>query len=71
MPRTIIDVPEDQLREVARICSALNISRAEAVRRGLEEFIRHHASVQEDGFGLWRSSGESATNLTEEVGRKW
>lgn len=71
MPRTIIDVPEGQLREVDRICSTLKISRAEAVRQGLKEFIRQHASVQEDGFGLWRDSGESATQLADAVRGQW
>lgn len=71
MPRTIVEVPEDQLREVGRICNALKISRAEAVRRGLNEFIRQHQSVQEDGFGLWKGDGGSATDLTDAIRGQW
>ena len=71
MPRTIVDIPEEQLREVARICSALNISRAEAVRRGLSEFIRHHSSVREDGFGLWLDDDAVAADPAAVVRGRW
>lgn len=54
MPRTIIDIPDAQLREVDRLCKHLNISRAEAVRRGLRAFIAQNAEVTTNGFGLWK-----------------
>lgn len=53
MPRTIIDIPDSQLREVDRLCKSLRISRAEAVRRGLGAFVEQHAEVATRGFGLW------------------
>jgi hypothetical protein len=55
MPRTIIDIPDAQLREVDRLCLLLGISRAEAVRRGLQGFVAQNETVKTDGFGLWRS----------------
>jgi hypothetical protein len=56
MPRTIIDIPEAQLREVDRLCQLLGISRAEAVRRGLQGFVQQNEVVKTDGFGLWQSA---------------
>lgn len=56
MPRTIIDIPAQQLREVDRLCRELAISRAEAVRRGLGAFVAQHADVASEGFGLWRDA---------------
>jgi metal-responsive CopG/Arc/MetJ family transcriptional regulator len=53
MPRTIIDIPDAQLREVDRLCQLLGISRAEAVRRGLQGFVQQNEAVKTDGFGLW------------------
>jgi metal-responsive CopG/Arc/MetJ family transcriptional regulator len=58
MPRTIIDIPAQQLREVDRLCARLSISRAEAVRRGLKQFIEHNTEVTTNGFGLWGGTGE-------------
>jgi outer membrane protein OmpA-like peptidoglycan-associated protein len=54
MPRTIIDIPDFQLREVDRLCQLLGISRAEAVRRGLQGFVQQNEAVKTDGFGLWQ-----------------
>ena len=56
MPRTIIDIPDAQLREVDRLCQLLGISRAEAVRRGLQGFVQQNEDVRTDGFGLWQSA---------------
>ena len=56
MPRTIIDIPDTQLREVDRLCQLLGISRAEAVRRGLQGFVQQNEVVKTDGFGLWHSA---------------
>ncbi|HYN58976.1 MAG TPA: hypothetical protein VET87_05395 [Rubrivivax sp.] len=55
MPRTIIEIPDTQLREVDRLCQLLGISRAEAVRRGLQGFVQQNEVVKTDGFGLWKS----------------
>jgi metal-responsive CopG/Arc/MetJ family transcriptional regulator len=56
MPRTIIEIPDTQLREVDRLCQLLGISRAEAVRRGLQGFVQQNEAVRTDGFGLWKSA---------------
>ena len=53
MPRTIVDIPTPQLREVDRLCKRLDISRAEAVRRGLATFIDQNAEVKRQAFALW------------------
>jgi metal-responsive CopG/Arc/MetJ family transcriptional regulator len=54
MARTIIEIPETQLREVDRLCHLLGISRAEAVRRGLQGFVQQNEVVKTNGFGLWK-----------------
>jgi hypothetical protein len=56
MPRTIIEIPDAQLREVDRLCQLLGISRAEAVRRGLQGFVQQNEAVKTDGFGLWQGA---------------
>ncbi len=67
MPRTIIDIPADQLHEVDRLCKLLNISRAEAVRRGLHEFVTQNEPVKTEGFGLWKGSGRPRDTLIDDL----
>jgi metal-responsive CopG/Arc/MetJ family transcriptional regulator len=59
MARTIVDIPESQLQEVDRLCELLHISRAEAVRRALRDFVLRNDDVRTDGFGLWKAGGPS------------
>jgi metal-responsive CopG/Arc/MetJ family transcriptional regulator len=59
MPRTIIDIPAEQLRAVDDLCRALAISRAEAVRRGLAEFLRQHTAAHAGSFGLWQAHDDA------------
>jgi metal-responsive CopG/Arc/MetJ family transcriptional regulator len=40
--RTIVDLPGEQVEALASLCEREGISRAEAVRRAMREFIRTH-----------------------------
>jgi hypothetical protein len=53
MPRTIIDIPTSQIRDLDARCRALGISRAEGVRRAVEAFLNVKYGLDEEGFGLW------------------
>lgn len=58
MPRTIIDLPAIQLRDLDARCDMLRVSRAEAVRRAVDAFLRETVTV--NGFGLWKSASTAA-----------
>lgn len=61
MARTIIDLPEDQLREIDALCKLLGISRAEAVRRALRDYAQRNGHVKTDGFGLWAGKAQATS----------
>ena len=53
--RTIVDLTEEQLVALARLCEEQKISRAEAVRRAVDRLTNDRAAVpKETGFGLWK-----------------
>ena len=52
--RTLIDVPNQQLKELAAICAARKLSRAEAVRQAVAAFIEQNRPSRESAFGLWK-----------------
>jgi metal-responsive CopG/Arc/MetJ family transcriptional regulator len=54
MPRTIVDLPSSQLKDLDSRCRSLGISRAEAVRRAIHAFLRESPGDSEQGFGLWK-----------------
>jgi Ribbon-helix-helix protein, copG family len=57
MPRTIIDIPAAQLRELDARCQALGISRAEGIRRAVHSFLNVKYGLDQEGFGLWSDTG--------------
>jgi metal-responsive CopG/Arc/MetJ family transcriptional regulator len=61
MPRTIIDIPAAQLRDLDAHCRSLGLSRAEGVRRAIQMFLREAPRVQDGGFGLWQQGSELAS----------
>ena len=56
MPRTIVDIPESQLRDLDARCEMLKISRAEGVRRATEQYLRESVADASRGFGIWRAA---------------
>ena len=53
MPRTIIDIPTAQMRDLDARCKALGISRAEGIRRAVHSFLNVKYGLDQEGFGLW------------------
>jgi hypothetical protein len=67
MPRTIIDLPAAQLKDLDSRCRALRISRAEGVRRAIYSFLQESPGDSENGFGLWKDGGnKTRRNPTED-----
>jgi hypothetical protein len=60
MPRTIVDIPTTQMRELDARCQVLGVSRAEGVRRAVNAFLNVKYGLDQEGFGLWtRGNAES------------
>ena len=57
MPRTIIDIPTAQMRDLDARCQAMGISRAEGIRRAVHAFLNVKYGLDQEGFGLWAQAG--------------
>ncbi len=70
--RTLIDVPETLLAEVDELARRENISRAEAVRRAMKEYIEQRRAPRADAaFGIWKSRRIDALRYEESLRREW
>ena len=53
--RTIINLADDQVQRLAEVCRREGVSRAEAVRRAVADYLDAQClREREDAFGLWR-----------------
>jgi hypothetical protein len=70
MPRTIVDIPSAQMRQLDARCRTLGISRAEGVRRAVHGFLNVKYGLDQQGFGLWSgTAGESTDTVAGVRGR--
>ena len=70
--RTIVDIPEDLLRQVDLLAEREQISRAEAVRRAMSEYLaKRSASRPDAAFGIWKSKRIDALDYEDSLRREW
>jgi len=74
--RTIIDLPQEQIDALAEICERDNISRAEAIRRALSQWLsddrrRRREEVLKRTFGAWKHYGIDTDTYLAELRSEW
>ena len=70
--RTIIDLTEEQVGALARLCEEQKISRAEAVRRAVDRLTGDRAAApKEIGFGLWKHKRLDSRKHVERLRAEW
>jgi metal-responsive CopG/Arc/MetJ family transcriptional regulator len=70
--RTIVDLPDEQLGALARLCEKQKISRAEAVRRAVDRLIKESKADQKDvGFGIWKHKNMESRKFVEKLRNEW
>lgn len=76
--RTIVDLPEDQIERLRDYCQREHVSRAEAVRRGVEALLvdREKKRVElkaalDATFGMWKHRGIDTDTYLRELRAEW
>ena len=53
--RTILEIPNEKVKELDRLCKAQKISRAELARRAIDKYLLDTPLVRrEAGFRIWK-----------------
>lgn len=70
--RTIIDIPENQLEKLIQFCKREKVSRAEAIRRAIFDYLRIVQTEPDDKvFGLWKGRKIDALNYQKRLRKEW
>ena len=75
--RTIVDLPEEQIAALDSYCEEEKVSRAEAVRRAVSEFVPikpkgKKRSIKDDpGFGSWKHLKIDGLEFQEKMRAEW
>jgi hypothetical protein len=70
--RTIIELPEEQVDALADLCRSEGISRAEAIRRAVAQYVGRRRSVTwAPAFGLWRDRPIDGLAYERQLRQEW
>ncbi len=70
--RTIVDLPDDQLKGLAEVCRREGVSRAEAVRRAVADYLdARRPGERNDVFGIWHGRTLDSLNYERELRHEW
>ncbi len=70
--RTIIELPDSQIAALGRFCKRAKVSRTEAVRQAVSEFLLRNANAgRDEAFGLWANKGEDGLQYQRRLREEW
>ena len=69
--RTIIDIPEPQLKLLTRLGDERGLSRAEVIRQAINIFLKLHESPPDRAFGLWKDRTEDGLRYQRLLRDEW
>jgi len=69
--RTLVDIPDRQIKELTAICEIEKVSRAEAIRQAIASYIEKKKPATVEAFGLWKSHKVDGLAYQEQVRSEW
>lgn len=69
--RTLVDIPQRQISDLAAICLSEKISRAELVRRAISAYLEKKKPPTTAAFGLWQERGVDGLAYQEQMRSEW
>jgi predicted transcriptional regulator len=70
--RTLIDLPDPQVRALAALCDKVNKSRASIVREAIAEYLaKYQRGPGEEAFGLWTANAPDGIDFQRDARAEW
>ena len=69
--RTLVDIPDGQIRELTAICEVEKVSRAEVIRQAIASYIEKKKPATVEAFGLWKGRKVDGLAYQEQVRSEW
>lgn len=74
--RTIVDIPEEDIEQLATICQQDNVSRAHAIREAVKQYVKskQQSSYQKaihEAFGGWAHKNIDGLTYERAIREEW
>lgn len=71
MMRTIVDIPEHQIEQLAQLGKEQNKSRAELIRQAIAKYLENYSEQESQVFGIWSNRQEDGLSYQEKLREEW
>jgi metal-responsive CopG/Arc/MetJ family transcriptional regulator len=71
--RTLVDIPDGQLKELAQISETRKLSRAALIREAIASYLasRKRSMEKDDAFGIWRNKDFDSLEYQRKLRDEW
>jgi predicted transcriptional regulator len=70
--RTLIDLPDAQIKALAELCEQVRQPRAAIIRAAVAEYLERHAAKPiEAAYGLWGADATDGLEYQHQVRAEW
>lgn len=69
--RTLVDIPDSQIEDLAAVCAAKRLSRAEVIRQAITLYVEKNKPSAEIAFGSWKNRGVDGLAYQEGLRSEW
>lgn len=72
MERIVVDLPDEDIRQLDNLKLIHDIPRAEIIRRAIEGYLRsNNASTNKNAFGLWKNQNDDGVEYQHSLREEW
>lgn len=69
--RTLVDITDRQIEELAAICEVKKVSRSELIRQAISYYIERNRPSTTKAFGFWRDRKIDGLDYQKQVRSEW
>lgn len=69
--RTLVDIPDRQIKHLTAICERQKVSRAEIIRQAISSYLDKSRVGAVEAFGLWKDRNVDGLAYQERARSEW
>lgn len=70
--RTLVDIPDSDLKQLTRLSSVRKVSRAHLLRCAVDEYLKKQKTdTFDDSFGMWADRGIDGLEYQRKIRSEW
>lgn len=69
--RTLVDIPDQQLKQLTEISREKGLSRAEVVRQAIAAYLVANRAAPSEAFGLWGNRKTDGVRYQRKLRSEW